>query len=149
MSSRTLRLVCWSSLAFGLWGLALIIHRPGVSAAVTAAEANEARIDMLLKERHATLMAVVESTTALYRNRQATQLEVSEANLAAQRAELELCKTKAERIAVLQKMVAEFQTEEKIARAAYEAARATRIPLLQAQANRLEIEVALERAKAE
>ena len=63
-------------------------------------------------------------------------------------AELELCTTRQERIAALEKNLAAHQQQEKITFARYDKGSSTAAEMLTAKAGRLKAEIALERAKA-
>lgn len=148
MSSRTVRFATFGLIAFALCVATMFVTRPGTSSHATAAEANNAKINALLKERHATLVSVVETVRTAYEIGRASLIEVSEATIAAQRAELELCKTDRERVVVLEKMLMAARGLEDVAKAQYETASGSNVSVLKAKADRLEIEIALERVRA-
>src|SRR5262249_40181514 len=120
----------------------------GTAPRAAAAEEKNPRVKALLKERHATLEEVTAVISVEYRNARATRSQVLEATRAARNAELDLCDTDRERVAVLEKMLAEARDYEKSVETDRQAARATRSAALKATADRLEVEIALERARA-
>ena len=63
------------------------------------------------------------------------------------KAQLDLCDTNAERVAVLERMLAQARDYEKIAAERVKAAATPTTTLLKAKLSRLDVEVALERAK--
>ena len=72
---------------------------------------------------------------------------VYEANHAVRKAEIDLCKTDKERFAVLEKMLAEAKDYEKAVATEVKAATAPATAGLKAKVSRLDVEIALERAK--
>ena len=64
------------------------------------------------------------------------------------RAELDAAKTELDRIAIYEKMVGTLQEFEQLALAAKHNARGTDLPVLKIKAQRLEVEIRLEQAKA-
>ena len=93
-------------------------------------------------------MRIAAETAQGYRGGKATFSQVYEANRAARNAELDLCNTNQERVAVLEKMLEEARDYEKNAEQAFKSARAPHAAALRATADRLEVEIALERARA-
>ncbi len=118
---------------------ALVAAFPG---AVRAAD--DDKVKALLKERLVTLQAVAELTEKAFAAGGGTFERVIQARLAVFAAELDLCATDAERVKVLEKVVAETKRLE----AAAEKASAPPGTVLVAKVRRLEAEIALERAKA-
>lgn len=109
---------------------------------------SDSRIKELLRERHATLKEVASTISSQYEAGQASSDLVYAANLAVHQAELDLCDTDKERVAVFEKMLPEAKAAEKDAGAAHQNGRENASVALKAKVNRLEIEIALERAKA-
>lgn len=109
-----------------------------------AEQRKEARIKTLLKERYSTLKKIEDEVTAMYRKGKASPSEVAEAKRAARNAELDLCETDAERVAVLEKMLAESKDNKKLAEAGFHAAKLLHSAVLKATTDRLEVEIALE-----
>ena len=72
---------------------------------------------------------------------------VVEANQVAGKARLELCDTSAERVAVLERMLAQAKDFENRVALLVKAEAGPKTNLLKAKLNRLDVEVALERAK--
>jgi hypothetical protein len=100
----------------------------------------ESKLKALLKERLATLQEAAAQADKEHRIGKASVAEVMEARRAVRDAELELCDTDKERLAVLEKMLEEARAFEKGAGKASSSA-------LRAKADRLQIEIALERLK--
>ena len=109
--------------------------------------AKDARLNSLLQERLTALREAATFTTKAYETGVESFANVMAANQAVHAAELDLCSTDKERIAVLERMVAEVRNYESLA--AQQVARgidpASSVP--KAKANRLEVEIALERLK--
>ncbi len=120
----------------------------GTSPRAVAAEDRDTKLKALLKERHAILEQAAEAVRASFQNGRASYRQVAEANRDALRAELDLCETDKARVAVLEKLVAEARNSEAIAQADHKAARASFADTLKATADRLEAEIALERARS-
>jgi RNA polymerase sigma factor (sigma-70 family) len=116
--------------------------------AVETARATGARVRSLLKERLATLKELVKVAEADYRNGNATFEQVAHAQRSLFEAELELSESAKERLAIHERMVTLAKKTEKIADALFRARQAKQSDVLRAKANRLEAEIALERAKA-
>ena len=72
---------------------------------------------------------------------------VVEANQVVGKAQLDLCETNAERVAVLERMLAQAKDFEKSVAELVKVAATPKTTLLKARLSRLDIEVALERAK--
>ncbi len=146
MLSRGVRLVAL--------GLAVLVFAGGVAAwcgtspHAAAAEGSDTKVKALLKERHATLEMAAQATSEGFKNGTASFRQVGEANRAALNAELDLCETGKERAAVLEKMLAEARDYERSVEASRNAARASYADALKAKADRLEVEITLERSKA-
>jgi outer membrane protein TolC len=102
----------------------------------------------LLKERLAVLREASALADADYRAGRAPLDRVQQAARALRDAELDLCRTDGERLAVLEKVVASAKASEKAAEARYKTGTATKGDLLMATAGRLEAEIAFERVKA-
>jgi outer membrane protein TolC len=106
------------------------------------------KINELLKERLATVKKLAEATQAAYQQGRATIAEVTQANALLLKAELELCQSNKERLAVHERALALAKEYEKVATQLYKTGQATQASVLAARANRLEAEIAYERAKA-
>jgi outer membrane protein TolC len=113
------------------------------------AEAKDSKLQQLLKERLATLRKLVDQTSRDYQAGRVSFDQVHQAMEAMLRAELELCESDKERIAVLKKIVAQAKEHEQNAIQRYKAGNAPASDALMATADRLEAEIALERAKTE
>jgi len=148
MPSRKVGLVALGLAVLALVASGAIVTWSGTSPRAAAAERKDDKIKALLKERHATLEKIAAETSEGYRIGRASLSQVAEAKRAARNAELELCDTDKERVAVLEKMLEEAKDYEKSAEGGFQAARITHAAALKATADRLEVEIALERAKA-
>lgn len=133
--------------ALALVSLALIVWPAGQPSAVAAQKATkDTRLKELLKERLDTLKEIAAQTEKGFKGGQVPMGRVLEANQAVLRAELELCESDRDRVAVLEKIVkAAREREEFVAKQASSAVPARDV--LKAKADRLEAEIALERAK--
>ncbi|MBA4066570.1 MAG: hypothetical protein C0501_23270 [Isosphaera sp.] len=107
-----------------------------------------AKVRELQKERLALLRQVADWTTEAYKGGRFELLAVLEARREVIAAELELCETHKERLAVLEKAVELAKEIEKNTEKLVEARNAARAELLKARANRLQAEIELEKAKA-
>jgi len=115
--------------------------------AAPAKNAVNAKLNSLLQERLTTLREAAAITSRAYETGIESFVEVMAANQAVHQAELDLCSTDKERIAIIEKMVSEAKNNEVIA--AQQVARGA-VPsstALRAKANRLETEIGLERLK--
>lgn len=117
----------------------LVAASPGT---VRASESD--KITALLKERLVTLRQILDVTEKAHAAGTGTFDKVVEARLAVFAAELDLCRTDAERVRVLEKVVAETKRLEADA----EKAKAPPGTLLAAKVRRLDAEIALERVRA-
>ena len=134
--------------ALGIFAARACLLRP-VSADEPAPKkaVNDSKLKTLLKARLAVAQEDATLVTRSYESGQAPIAEVLEAIRAVSDAELELCDTKAERIAILERMLKQAKEFEKIAAARVEAAAASRRETFKAKMKRLEIEIALEKIK--
>jgi hypothetical protein len=106
------------------------------------------KVQALLKERLAILKDMQNRAEKLYQTGQASKGALQQINLRVLKAELDLCATDKERIAVHEKMVAVLKAiEQQVAELARRSAAAAGT-VLEARLNRLEAEIALERARA-
>jgi len=101
----------------------------------------------LLTQKRALLQQVETDREAEYRAGAATTEQVEQAAIAVIQADLEMARTRQERIALHQKWVEITTKIEKMATARYRAATTTQTPLREAQIARIEAEIALEREK--
>jgi outer membrane protein TolC len=106
------------------------------------------RVRALLKDKLATMREIVAWIEKSHQVGRASDEEVLQAKLAVLQAELELAESDRERVTVLEKVVAVQKEIETIVQTHFKAARAGQIDVLRAKANRLDAEIALERAKA-
>jgi multidrug resistance efflux pump len=122
---------------------------PRLSAEESAAPGAKGRaLEELQKERLATLREFAKLATDAYqKGGTGSYLEVRRATRMLLEAELEGCGTEKQRIAVLEKVVAQAKDLEKHAAALYKAGVIPMRTVLEAKADRLQVEIALERAK--
>lgn len=114
-----------------------------------AQEAEPSKLKTLLAERHSILKEVAAQISRAHKAGGVPITQVHEANQAMYEAELDLCDTIEERVAVLKKMLAAARDYERLVAKEVGAGEASTIATLRAKASRLEIEVALERAQTE
>jgi hypothetical protein len=107
----------------------------------------EPKLKALLKERLAALQEAAARTTEQYKRGAGSVAEVMEARRAARDAELELCDTDKERLAVLEKMLEEARAFEKDVAKMVDAGVVHANSGFKAKADRLQMEIALERLK--
>lgn len=112
------------------------------------AEASAKKVSELRKERIATLKDVVETGVALFREGHFEIRDVSEARLALLKAELDVAEKESDRIALYTGASDALKQYEALAKAAYDAGRATNLDRLAVKARRLEVEIWLEQAKS-
>jgi hypothetical protein len=103
--------------ALGGEGLALLVSgeiaaRSGTSPRAAAAEGEQSKIKVLLKERHAAFETIAGGISEGFRKGSASRNQVVEATRATRNAELDLCDTDNDRAAVLEKMLAEAKDYE-------------------------------------
>jgi hypothetical protein len=106
------------------------------------------KVQALLKERLAILKGMQSRAEQLYRTGQASKGALQQINLRVLKAELDLCATDKERVAVHEKTVAVLKAIEQRAGELARRGAAAAGTLQEARLNRLEAEVALERARA-
>jgi tetratricopeptide (TPR) repeat protein/thiol-disulfide isomerase/thioredoxin len=106
------------------------------------------RIRALQEVRSATLKEIAAEKEKAFGAGRTTAEDVLQSRLLVLRAELELCNSNRERVAVHEKIVAVAKEIEDTLASYYKAQRLSHSDLLTVKANRLEAEVALERAKA-
>ena len=134
-------------------GLAALIFAGGIaslrgtSLRAAAAQGSDTKVKRLLKERHATLEMAAEATREVFKIGGASFGQVVDANRAVLNAELDLCETDKERVAILEKMLAEARTYEMTVEEGRKAAEVSYADALTAKADRLEVEITLERLK--
>jgi hypothetical protein len=105
-------------------------------------------VHALLKERLDVLKEIQTRTARRFQNGQGSKGELLEINLRVLKAELDLCATDEERIAVHEKIVAGLKEIEQQAGELVKQGAADAGSVLEARLNRLEAEIALERARA-
>src|SRR5262245_47733372 len=112
-----------------------------------AGDAKGSRLKALLGERLAILREVASRTAEAHRGGHASFAEVFEANQAVCKAELDACETDRERVAVLEKLLADAKEYERRAAAQAKAGAVPAGGALKAKVTRLDVEIALERAR--
>ena len=118
-----------------------------VASRAHAAGENDSKLKALLKEKLAVAQEALAIVKKAHQNGDTSIEGVVEANQIVGKAELDLCDTNAERVAVLERMLAQTKDFEKSVTELVKAAAAPKTTLLKARLNRLDVEVALERAK--
>src|SRR5262249_44529209 len=111
-------------------------------------EIKNPRLKDLLNERLATTKEFAKQVKMRFDNQTGTIDQLVEANRLVTDAELDLCESDKERIAVLEKLVAETKETEKRAAQLASTRQATIMTGLKARMERLRAEIALERARA-
>ncbi len=112
-----------------------------------AAEGDSDKAKALLKERLATVKLVADRLEAGYKAGSVPVAELMQAAEAVLKAELDLCETAKERVAVLEKLAEAAKRREGLVEKMVKAATATGTDMLRAKMSRLEAEIALERAR--
>ncbi len=131
-----------------LSSLTLWASLPAPLGADPAPKAKDARLKALLTERLAVARDMAALVTKAYQAGTASFSTVHEANLAVLNAELDLCQSEKDRVAVLEKFVAALKQFEKQVAEQYKGGLAPPSAPLKAKLARLEGEIALERARA-
>jgi multidrug resistance efflux pump len=134
------------ALSAGYWSIA----SPRLGAQESAPPVTKgSKVKELLKERLATLRELVKLETLVYYKAGAGSYDqVHEAARMLLQAELEQCDSDKERVALLEKFVAEVKKQEQLAVQLNKAGRGPTGTALKAKADRLQAEIALERARA-
>jgi hypothetical protein len=146
MSASRARL-CFKVLSVPALGLLVVSLWLPHSERVNAQISQSSRVRELQEQRLATLRNLVEITTEHYKNGQVSSDELRSATRARDEAELDLCTSKAERIAILERIVAEAKrVEEQDADLVTNKLLSRRL-LLKATADRLQQQILLESAK--
>ena len=109
------------------------------------AAAGDSRLKELLKERLTVLQEIADQATRAYQAGQTSFAQLMEARQAAGNAELDLCETDKERIAVLSRLLTEAKEHERIVSEQVKAGAVPSSIGLKAKASRLQIEIAVER----
>jgi hypothetical protein len=112
------------------------------------AEAPARKVKELQKERIATLKTVAEVSLKLAQAARLETGEALEARMALLKAEVDAAETEPERIALYTKALDSLKVFEALAKAQFQAGRATELAVHKMKARRLEIEIELEKAKA-
>ncbi|MBW3599591.1 MAG: efflux RND transporter periplasmic adaptor subunit [Planctomycetes bacterium] len=126
--------------------------RPGMYAVVKfdtrrqSPQPQTEKLEALLKERLDVLRQVATEATKAYREGTIPFEQVAQAHQRLFEAQLEMSDSAEERRAILEKMVGLAKDHEKLVEQLYKAGKATTVEVLAAKANRLEAEIALERA---
>jgi hypothetical protein len=135
--------------------VAVLLFAGGFAAAVWiavpdshAADANAARINGLLSDRLTTLKQIATAVRAQQQAGLVTPDQMYAANQAVNGAELDMAQTDQQRVAALDRMLAEAKNYESLARSPAVLALDQNAPL-RARVARLDVEIALERAHTE
>jgi outer membrane protein TolC len=115
---------------------------------LAAAEQKDGKVKELLKERLATLKTLADLTVNDYKAGRVSFDRVHQAMRAVLDAELELCESAKERVTILEQAVKLAKEFETVAEAQFRIGKVTQSDVLLAKVNRLDTEIALERAKA-
>jgi len=137
------------SLAFVVLALGVVgaIAAMRTTPASHAADSKGTKLKSLLNDRLATVRDVANGTNLMYQQGLVTPAQAYDAKLAVFNAELDLCETSPQRVAILDKMLVEAKNyEETVARTSVPVA-LDRNAQLVAKVSRLDVEIALERAK--
>jgi RNA polymerase sigma factor (sigma-70 family) len=113
----------------------------------SAAPKKESKVQALLKERLKILRARADMLRKLHQSATVSYEVVQQADVRVYKAELDLCATDKERIAVLEKIVGVYKEIEESRRRAQQAARVSADIVADATVNRLEAEIELERLR--
>src|SRR5262249_8036979 len=113
-----------------------------------AEEAKDSRLKELLKEKVAALKEAAALAEKAHQSGAAPLEQVQQANRAVLDAELELCDTDKERVAVLEKIVALTKQQEEQARELEKKSALPAGAVIAARVRRIDAEIALERARA-
>lgn len=140
---------CWRLIPVPLLVIAsgMVIGLLGLQPAIGQAAGKNEKVHSLLKERLAILKELLATTKTAYETGKASLGEVTQVNAQLLAAELELCESDQERIAVHERAVDLAKGYEKAAVELYKAGQVTHSAVLAATVNRLEAEIAYERAK--
>jgi hypothetical protein len=122
-------------------------HGPAIKTFQVFKKAASKRVQALLKERLATLKELAAVSKRSYVEGRTTVAEIARINRLLLKAELELCESNQERIAVHERAVALAKECERIAGLRVTAGTDGQASVLTARAERLSAEIALERAK--
>ena len=117
------------------------------SAKAQVEEVKDSNLKVLLKEKLSILQEVASQTNTAHQNGGLPYARVHEANHAVRYAELDLCDTNKERVAVLEKMLAEAKDYENTVVQEVNAGTVPTSAALKAKVVRLDVEIALVRAK--
>jgi hypothetical protein len=128
-----------------LFGLSLLFA--GSAPTLGADDPAPSKLDGLLKERLETLREVAKLASEAYKSGGGSFADVREAMRQVLEAELEQCTTDKERIAVLEKVVADAKKWEGFAEESVKAGVVPARTALKARADRLQAEIALERLR--
>jgi hypothetical protein len=112
-----------------------------------AAETKDSKLKELLKEKVAALKEAAALAEKAHQSGAAPLEQVQQANRAVLDAELELCDTDKERVAVLEKIVALTKQQEEQAREAEKKSSLPATAVIAARVRRIDAEIVLERAK--
>jgi hypothetical protein len=123
-------------------------HGPAINSFAIFRKARPGKIQELLHQRLATVKELATVTKSAYLHGKATFAELAQANTLLLQAELELCETEKERLAVHERAVASAKEIERVAAQLHKSGLAPQASALAARAARLQAEIVFERAKA-
>ena len=128
--------------------LCVLLLTPAIQAqAQPSGQDASAQLKSLMEERRDALDKAVTILSSMYRVGTATFDQVVSAMAKLADAELELAKTKDERIAVYRKQVESWRDAEKVCQARLQAGTATEVNVLEAKSERLKAEIQLLRER--
>jgi RNA polymerase sigma factor (sigma-70 family) len=122
--------------------------RPGQGEPAEGRAGDNAKLRALLKERLAAVQTHAERVRLLNKQGAASQEEVKQADLRVYKAELDLCDTPQQRIAVLEKSAKVYEEVEDHTTALARQGAASSGAVIEAKLSRLEAQIAVEREKA-
>lgn len=139
-----------SCLSIGVVLLVLAARGSGPRTAFVACADDNAvdSVTALLREKVATLRAIVDQVNQQYETGVGSLDEVFQTTRALRHAELALCTTTEQKIPILEKLLVEAKDMEKYVNTDFTLGKRIETHVLQAKVNRIDAEIALEQAKA-
>jgi RNA polymerase sigma factor (sigma-70 family) len=122
--------------------------KPGQEGAADGRAGDNSRLRGLLKERLEAVQKLADRVNELHKQGAATQDEVRQADLRVYKAELDLCDTTKERVAVLEKIAKVYEEIEGHTAALAKQGAASSEAVTEAKLSRLEAQIAVERERA-
>lgn len=124
-----------------------VAGRWSASVPVQAADAKDDPVETLLKKKLSLLRQGSEQMTQMFQNGRMAVDDALDWQLELSHAELDLCTTDEQRIAVLEKTLAAVKELEKKVQAQVQTAQATSLSAIKASVKRLDVEIALQQLK--